>query len=97
MCVLHIFINERKTALLQPLRKSLSREGFVNKAILLINKMGLGVLNTRTDAQAKRMIREWVSKNISVKPRQMLQNMRFYQGIKHLQEVGETDDEDIDA
>ena len=88
-------INERKTALIQPLRKSLSCEGFVNRAISLINKMGLEVLDTRTDAQAKRMIREWVFKNISVKPRPMLQNMRFYQGNRRPQEVFET--EGIDA
>ena len=59
--------------------------------------MGLGVLSTRTNAQAKKMIRQWVSKNISVKPRQMLQNMRFNQGSKRPQEVVENENENMDA
>ena len=48
-------------------------------------------LDTETDTQAKGMICDWVAKNILVKPRQMLQNVRFNQGIIRPQAVVEAD------
>ena len=86
-----LVVNERKTAIIQPLRKSLACEGFIYRAATLLNKMGLKVIDTQTDVQAKRMIRDWVINNISFKPRQMLQNMRFNQVIIRPQELVEAD------
>ena len=40
---------------------------------------------------SKWMICDWVAKNILVKPRQMLQNVRFNQGIIRPQAVVEAD------
>ena len=94
-----LVINERKTALIQPLRKGQSCEGFVHRAISLLNKMGLEILNTTTDAQASRKIRTWVSKNIEVKPRRTLQSMRFGKEIAQPREVVEVvgrDDSTVD-
>ena len=63
-------VNERKTALIQKTRKCLSREGFVSRAVSLVNRIGISILDERS-------VREWVLTNINVKPKPSGKSLRF--------------------
>ena len=70
-------MNNRRTALIQKTRKCLSNEGFVSRAVSLVNKMGLSILDERSVRVEKGRIREWVLANINVKPKPSVKSLRF--------------------
>ena len=86
--------NQRNTAFIVQNRKGISREGFVYRAICLLNKIGSDILNSHSITEFKRNAKDWVKKNIQVKPRSCQKNMRFNQKVT-LNEQNEEDVADI--
>ena len=61
-------LNQRSTAFIQPLRKSICREGFVDRAISLLNMAGASLRHESTEKVSKKMVNNWVKKHIDIKP-----------------------------
>ena len=74
--------NERNTAFLQPLRKGISSEGFINRSIGLLNKMGMAALEANTEKESKRHVYNWVKRNVEVKPKTNNKNIRFNREVQ---------------
>ena len=72
-------INQRSTAFLQSLRKRVCREGFVNRAITLLNMAGTSFKQECTEKESKTLVKEWVKANIDIKPKPTSKNIRFQQ------------------
>ena len=70
-------MNDRKTALVQKTRKCLSSEGFVSRAVSLVNRMGISILDEGSGRVEKGRIQEWVLANINVKPKPSVKSLRF--------------------
>ena len=60
--------NKRKTLNVPRMKLAQAREGFVNRAAVLYNKLDEGTRNSETITVFKRQTRQWVLKNILVKP-----------------------------
>ena len=85
-------LNGRGTAYLQPVRKGISCEGFVNRAITLLNKAGPRTFESNTVAGSKKKIKAWVSENINIKPKPSVKNHRFTSRLSR--NDGSTQDEE---
>ena len=72
-------LNQRGTAFLQPMRKSICRESFVDRAITLLNMAGASLRCECTEKVSKKLINEWVKKNIDIKPKPTSKSVRFQQ------------------
>ena len=70
-------MNERSTAYIQPVRKSISSEGFINRALSLLNKAGPSIFTSISARESKKKVREWVLRNIEIKPKPKVKDMRF--------------------
>ena len=57
-----------KTLKVPKLRLNLSHEGFINQATRLINKLPMDIVHEPSVKKRKRLLKDWVSSNISVKP-----------------------------
>ena len=66
----------RSGYLLQPnLSLTISREGFVNRAITLMNMLDESVRNESNPEVFRRRVYEWVKKNIDIKPKNRFQTL----------------------
>ena len=74
--------NERDTAFLLQKRKGLSKEGFVYRAICLLNQVGDEILQSNSEKEFKSRTRSWVKVNIDIKPKNSQKSMRFSQRIQ---------------
>ena len=72
-------LNQRGTAFLQPMRKSICRESFVDRAITLLNMAGASLRCVCTEKVSKKLINEWVKENIDIKPKPTSKSVRFQQ------------------
>ena len=62
--------------LLQPsLSLTISREGFVNRAITLMNMLDESVKNESSPGVFRKKVHEWVKKNIDIKPKNRFQTL----------------------
>ena len=84
-------LNQRSTAFIQPLRKSICREGFVDRAISLLNMAGASLRHESTEKVSKKMVNDWVKKHIDIKPKPSSKNFRFQQVQQKQNRVAETD------
>ena len=78
-------MNERSTAFIQPIRKSISGEGFINRSLSLLNTAGPNIFISMSARESKKKVRDWVLKNIEIKPRPRLKDMRFSNYSRHEQ------------
>ena len=69
--------NERNTAFIQQNKIGIAKEGFVYRAIVLLNKIGDEILNASSEQIFKAKARKWVKNNISVKPDKGFKSMRL--------------------
>ena len=66
----------RSGYLLQPsLSLTISREGFVNRAITLMNMLDESVKNESNPEVFRKRVYEWVKKNIDIKPKNRFQTL----------------------
>ena len=72
-------LNQRSTAFLQPMRKRVCREGFVNRAITLLNMAGTSFQHECSEKESKKLVNEWVKENIDIKPKPTSKTIRFQQ------------------
>ena len=88
-------LNQRSTAFLQPMRKRVCREGFVNRAITLLNMAGDSFQQETTEKVSKKMVNEWVKENIDIKPKKTSKSSRFQQVQRRQNAVAEPDQADL--
>ena len=88
-------LNQRSTAFLQPLRKSVCREGFVDTAITLLNMAGDSFQQETTEKVSKKMVNEWVKENIDIKPKKTSKSSRFQQVQRRQNAVAEPDQAEL--
>ena len=70
------------------MRKRVCREGFVNRAITLLNMAGTSFQHECSEKESKKLVNEWVNKNIDIKPKPTSKNIRFLVSSKETEYRG---------
>ena len=60
-------------------------EGFIKRSLSLLNTAGPNIFISMSARESKKKVRDWVLKNIEIKPRPRLKDMRFSNYSRHEQ------------